>query len=159
MMQRYDKNARPLGMRKIRAGVTTASMRAGTLCTGGSDGSVVCTGPRETIRFKDTSASPVSALLPGPRRTWIVAFVNGDIGLWDGTIGVLLDDAKLHGPVGHLAIRDQTLLAASELGDSMEWDLSDLGRSYGELMKEVARVPVVWENGRPVQTANSSHPR
>jgi hypothetical protein len=63
----------------------------------------------------------------------------------------MLVNARLHGSIIHLEAGPTSLVAASELGQSLVWDLSTLVQPRPEFLATVrAAVPAVWENGRPI---------
>ena len=106
-------------------------------------------GPR--LSFEHVPSSPVSRVLWGPRQTLVVGFDNGVLGVWDSRTGSRLDDARLHGPVVHLAYRAGMVLAATELGGHLSWDLRVLEQDRCALLREVWReVPLLWVGGLPV---------
>src|SRR5262249_32676894 len=109
-------------------------------------------------------SSPVVRLLEGPMNTLIVGYASGALGIWNQTDGTRLAYTRLHGAVVHLLIEDHKLYAATELGDSLVWDLGAFYRDYCELLKDVwAQVPVVWEGGdvvaQPPPTDHACHRR
>ena len=76
---------------------------------------------------------------------------NGEVGLWDLKTGALLIRARLHGGIIHLRTSPSGLVAASELGQSLNWDLSTLVEPRTDFMTAVrSAAPAVWDDGRPV---------
>ena len=76
-----------------------------------------------------------------------MGFENGLVGLWDLKTGALLDSQKLHGPIKHLFIEELQLIAISEFGNSLVWDLNTLYQDYCELLNQVWNdVPTIWLN-------------
>ncbi len=60
-------------------------------------------------------------------------------------------NARLHGEITHLKSSPSGLIAVSELGQFLNWDLSTLVEPRTEFMNGVrSAVPAVWENGRAV---------
>jgi hypothetical protein len=136
----------------------------GWLALGYEEGSIeivsLAPGSRPRSRVSTSlEAVPSSAVLrlrPGPGRTLIAGFANGLLGLWDLETGQRLEQRRLHGPVLHLLLQDDRLVAATDLGRHTVWDLRILRASYCELLRRVwARVPVIWEKGAPVRRAPS----
>jgi len=126
------------------------------LVTGHRDGNieVLATqgdGGRAGLTFEHVPSSPVLRMLVGPEGTLIVGYANGLVGLWNLEDGQRLDHARLHGAVVHLALENQRLYAATELGQWLVWDLSAFYLDHCELLRQVWQsVPVLWEGGRPV---------
>ncbi|HEY3354120.1 MAG TPA: protein kinase [Polyangia bacterium] len=140
----------------VPAGVT-AVLRAGPyLVVGLEDGRVelVATGAvrREApTSLEDAPLSPVVRLAAGPGGTLAAGHANGAVILWSLESGVRLDELRLHGPAAHLLVRDGWLHAASELGDAQSLDLTVFSLSYCDFLRQVwARIPILWESGRPV---------
>jgi eukaryotic-like serine/threonine-protein kinase len=103
------------------------------------------------LNLEEVPEHAPTALAAGPAGSLVVGFADGLLGLWDPASGERLLHAKLHGPIRHLRVDARGLSAASELGDHLRWELADLERPYCELLADLwARVPVVWEGGRPV---------
>jgi WD40 repeat protein/serine/threonine protein kinase len=105
------------------------------------------------LALQHTPASRPLRLLAGPRGTWIAGFANGFVGIWDGTSGVLLESAWLHGQVVHLVVEGGALHAATELGTHLRWSLATFDADRCALLDEVWRhEPAVWD-GAAVITA------
>jgi WD40 repeat protein len=101
--------------------------------------------------MQTTPASPVTRIAAGPRGTVAAGFANGEVGLWDLTTGTLLVNARLHGRIIHLAAGPTGLVAASELGQALIWDLDTLVQPRDEFLRAARKaVPAVWDDGRPV---------
>jgi len=117
-------------------------------------------GVRTTFTFEDVPSSPPTVARAGPQGTLVVGYASGLIGLWNPDNGQRLIADRLHGPVAHVALDGDALVAASELGDQRLIDLSVFQRPYCELMEEVwDDVPVVWRDGLPVQSPpDPAHP-
>jgi len=108
---------------------------------------------RPGLHLEDTVSSEVLALAAGPMGTVVAGHANGRVGLWSLDNGLLLEDASLHGPVIHLGVLGDSLVAATGLGDHLRWELDTLTMDRCDLLREVwDDVPVVWENGLPVPT-------
>jgi len=109
--------------------------------------------------FEEAPTKAVTRLLPGPNRTLVAGFANGEVGVWSRRDGARLVRARLHGPVAHLFWRGDVLVAATELGDTAELDLADLAGPRCALLTRIwARVPQVWEGGRPtLRPADAGH--
>ncbi len=106
---------------------------------------------RARAMARGTPSSPVVRVLLTPHDTLVAGFANGLLGIWDLRSGQLLERSHLHGPVVHLLLEGSKLHAATELGNHLSWDLSVLFRDYCKLLAQVwSRVPVVWEQGRPL---------
>jgi WD40 repeat protein len=107
---------------------------------------------RPTYSFEETPSSPVVRLLGGPMGTVIIGFASGVLGIWKLDNGKSLERTRLHGPVIHVALVEDALYAATELGDTAVWDLGIFHDDYCALLERVWEdVPVVWENGLPVR--------
>lgn len=80
--------------------------------------------------------------------------MRGAVGAWSFRDGSRLALAHLHGPIGHLVLRDAQLYVASELGAMLSWDLRDFRSEYCALLEHVWKsVPTEWREGRPVATS------
>jgi len=103
------------------------------------------------LAMRATPSSPVTRIGAGPAGTVAAGFANGEVALWDLKTGVMLINARLHGRIIHLAAGPSGLVSASELGQSLNWDLSSLEEPRTEFLRRVrSAVPAVWENGRAV---------
>ena len=108
---------------------------------------------RPGLHLEDTVSSEVLVLAAGPMGTVVAGYANGRVGLWSLDNGLLLEEASLHGPVMHLGVLGDSLVAATGLGDHLRWELDTLTMDRCELLRDVwDDVPVVWENGLPVPT-------
>ena len=144
--------------REVGTGASALAVINSRLVVGYANGHVglarVAGGKLSAGRLNHTPASPVVALAAGPRGTLIAGYANGQLGIWNLQDGKRLDNARLHGPVIHLLVKDQKLYAATELGDHLVQDLSPLYSAHCDLLKEVWRkVPVVWTGGAAVKQA------
>ncbi len=98
-----------------------------------------------------TPQSPVTRIVAGPAGTVAAGFANGQVALWDLETGAMLINSRLHGGIVHLRTSSSGLIAVSELGQFLDWDLSALVEPRSEFMEGVrSAVPAVWENGRAV---------
>ena len=165
----FDGDGRALWHFEVAAGVTAIAARlaggqpGGQVLIGYSDGNIESrsrAGKLAAVSFRDTSSSPVTRIVIGPRQTAVLGYQNGVVGLWDVSDGVRLWQRRLYGSVAHMQLRDGTLYAATELGSELSWDLSVLGAERCALLRKVwAAVPVVWEHGRGVERKEpSGHP-
>ncbi len=103
------------------------------------------------LAMRAVPSSPVTRIVAGPAGTVAAGFANGEVGLWDTETGAMLISARLHGSIAHLRSSPSGLIAVSELGQFLNWDLSALVEPRGEFMNGVrSAVPAVWENGRAV---------
>jgi len=91
-------------------------------------------------------------MMAGPMGTLLVGYADGALVLWDLRDGAVLDRAKLHGPVTHLVRQGASVYAATELGDTVSWDLSELHEDYCATLRTVwDRIGIAWEDGRAVR--------
>ncbi|MFH0901743.1 MAG: WD40 repeat domain-containing protein, partial [Pseudomonadota bacterium] len=106
---------------------------------------------KPSFGFEGVRSSRVVRVVEGPTGTIIAGYANGFLGVWSTANGVLLDSFKLHGPLTHILILDDTLHAATELGDSLVVDLGVFDHDYCTLLHRMWKtVPVLWEDGLPV---------
>ncbi|MFH0901246.1 MAG: WD40 repeat domain-containing protein, partial [Pseudomonadota bacterium] len=106
--------------------------------------------PRPTHTFKGAPSCAVTRLVAGPPGTLVGGYANGTVAMWNLADGAVLEEAKLHGSIWHLFFTGEKLIAASEVGQYLAWDLSAFKQGYCELMRQVWRsIPVIWENGLP----------
>ena len=129
--------------------VVALAQRGQNLYLGLEDGGVMLL-PRTTSRpvgimLEDVPSYAVTALLPVSDELLLAGFGDGTVGLWSAERGSVLVDAQLYGPVVHLAARDSTVMAATEMGDHLAWELSVLDEPYCSVLRKLwAEVPVVW---------------
>jgi len=103
------------------------------------------------LAMRATPSSRVTRIVSGPAGTVAAGLANGEIALWDLETGAMLISARLHGSITHLRSSPSGLIAVSELGQFLNWDLSALVEPRTEFMNGVrTAVPAVWENGRAV---------
>ncbi len=141
----------------IGPATTSLARLGGWLILGFEDGNVERHRPGEAsqrvaLPFTDTASSAVVRIVAGPHGTVVVGYANGLVGLWSVDNGSLLHSARLHGPVTHLRVVDQQLVALTALGDSLAWDLTPMTTDRCVLLRQVwEQVPVVWSGGLPVE--------
>jgi WD40 repeat protein/serine/threonine protein kinase len=106
---------------------------------------------RKRFSFEDVPASRVVRMLIGPMETLVVGYADGLLKIWDLNTGTHLAQARLHGPVIHLLLKDRKLYAATELGGHLVWDLSVMYMDRCDVLRQLWKtVSVVWEGGKPV---------
>jgi dipeptidyl aminopeptidase/acylaminoacyl peptidase len=104
--------------------------------------------------FEQAPSSPVVRLVPGPMKTLIAGFANGQLGIWHLRDGSQLIHERLHGRVIHLKLDRGRLIAATEIGDHVVLDLSIFREGYCPLLRSIwSKVPLVWEGGLPILRA------
>jgi WD40 repeat protein len=139
---------------EVGEGVTALTASKRWLVLGRRDGTLRLldlAGKPARVAFAGTPASAVTRLALGAADTMAAGFADGRVGLWNLTSGRRLATTRLHGPVQALSLRASRLIAVSELGSAVRWDLTALDMPYCELLRRVWRgVPVVWERGRAV---------
>jgi hypothetical protein len=134
-------------------GVTAMAMNGSVRMLGFADGTVEIHDDTRAVRFERAPTSAVLRLMPGPAKTTLAGYANGAVMLWDPA-GRRLAEGRLHGRVIHLRVTGTTVVAATDLGSMLRWDLALLDADYCELLREVWRdVPVTWEDGRSVLRA------
>ena len=144
-----EEDLRPTWIVPLAEDVTAVAQGSGCLVVGLQDGRLLAfpppPDPSPPLTLEDSPSSPATALLPVGGDLLLAGFGDGTVGLWSLRDGVLLVDEPLYGPVVHLGSHGARLLAATELGDQLVWDLSVLAEPYCDLMRAVwAEVPVVW---------------
>jgi WD40 repeat protein len=153
----FDRFGRPVRTYSADTGLTAVYRAHGYLIAGFKDGNVELIHPatgrrRAGFSLQEVPSSPVLRMTAGPRRTLVVGFANGAVGLWDLSTGVRLNRAQLHGPVVHLVAHRHRIYAATDLGSFLSWDLSTLRESWCSLLKDIwLQVPVGWEGSRAVR--------
>ncbi len=149
----YDATGKRAARHTIDVGAVAVGQIGGAFAVGYRDGKIdileePSDGPTHTAALERPPTSPPTELLAGPMDTLIAGYQSGDVGIWSLADGSRLTRARLHGAITHLLLEDGKLYVASELGDHLVWDLSQLRRDYCELMEEIwERVPVVWTEG------------
>jgi len=109
--------------------------------------------------LEDVPSYPVTAMLPISEDLLLAGFGDGTVGLWSTDRGTVLVDAQLYGPVVHLAAQGSTVMAATEMGDHLAWELGVLDEPYCTLMQGLwDEVPVVWrQQGLRLEGAPAGH--
>jgi WD40 repeat protein/serine/threonine protein kinase len=163
IIELFDSEGRTLGIFGSGADVTAAAPLRGALAVGFRDGGIELrsiSGAREPVDFQDTPGSAVRRLVAGPNGTLVAGFANGNFGVWGTSSGARLAEGQIHGSVSHLAIHDQVLIVAGDLGAIATMDLSLLAADYCDLLREVwSRVPVIWSShGALMRAPGASHP-
>jgi len=103
------------------------------------------------VRLERTPAGAVRRMLLGPSATLAVGFDSGAVGLWLMSNAKRLALEQLHGPVVHLLLSEQSLFAATSLGQHLHWSLQSLHASRCCLLENIWRsVPSEWVGGRAV---------
>jgi len=153
----FSPRGAPLASLHVDAGVTAMARGEGVLVLGYADGNLeLLTLPsgarRAGFALEESPGSAVERLVLGPRGTLVAGYAGGAVGLWHLESGRRLEQGQLHGPVVHLLLAGGRAYAATELGDSLAWDLAALEMDYCALLREVwRRVPVVWAGGAAVR--------
>jgi len=134
---------------------TALNRIGGRLVLGFHDGSIETVLAGRTISkkkvFSGTIPSRLERLAAGPEGILVAGYQDGHLGLWDLEKGILLEKARLNGPLRHILVAGQKLYAASDLGDHLVVDLETYLMPYCRLLQEIwQRVPAVWANGRPL---------
>ncbi|MFH0903138.1 MAG: WD40 repeat domain-containing protein, partial [Pseudomonadota bacterium] len=137
-------------------GVSALTRSGDWLVLGWNDGQIqlvpaTTSEPGPSFAFEGAPSSPVLRLLEGPMNTLFAGYTSGFLGMWSLENGAQLESTKLHGPVVHLMLENDTLFAATELGQVMTWKLDVFHQSACGLLRQVwQKVPVVWQGGLPV---------
>jgi WD40 repeat protein/serine/threonine protein kinase len=152
----YDLDGGKIGETQADVGVSSVARIGSWWVAGYRDGSIELISAAGVVKpafsFEATPSSPVVRMVAGPRGTLVAGHRDGSIGIWSLANGRRLAHARLHGPIRHLAVADDRLIAASDLGSTLFWDLADFSRDYCELLRQVwDEVPIVWEGGLPVR--------
>jgi WD40 repeat protein len=155
----FDMEGDKLGETPLTEGVTALTALEGlgkqdVLAMGYQDG-VVELGPLHLEglggknSLQDCPNSPVSILKAGPPGSIIAGFQDGTVGLWGLRDGTLIQKTRLHGALMHVILQDETLLAATDLGDTLKWDLGPFYTDQCTLLNEIwAHVPITWQRGQ-----------
>ena len=133
-------------------GLGALALSGDRLAMGYGEGNVeilnLSTSKRSRDPLEKTPSSPVVSLLFGPSNTLAAGYASGEVSLWSLSNGALLNQEELHGPITHLRLQNNWILAASVLGAHLSWNLNALNSDYCQLVAEVWQsVPVVWRNG------------
>jgi hypothetical protein len=112
------------------------------------DGGIELRGPNGRpvpVVFQEKPGIAVTRLAAGPSGTLVAGFADGRFGVWSTSSGARLAQGGIHGPVRHLALRDEMLVVAGEVGSLASVDLRLLVIDYCDLLREVwSQVPVAW---------------
>ena len=108
-------------------------------CWGDASGRIVLDGG---VELRETPSSAVTALTTGPGGVVLAGYDDGTVGAWDPGGGSALLRVHLHGPVQHLAVEDDRVLAATAVGDLRHLDLGVLAQDRCALLRDV------WRRGR-----------
>ena len=151
----FDPGGKQLTTIETEGWISAVARVGGTIVTGTEQRAMLvydgAEGGAAPTVMRTTPPSPITRIGAGPPGTAAAGFANGEIGLWDLGTGAMLVNARLHGSIIHLEAGPTSLVAASELGQSLVWDLSTLVQPRPEFLATVrAAVPAVWENGRPI---------
>jgi WD40 repeat protein len=139
----------PTWLLPLEDGVVALAQRGQSLFLG-LDGGGLMLLPRTSSRpvareLEDVPPFEVTALLPVSDDLLLAGFGDGAVGLWSAERGSVLVDAHLYGPVVHLAARGSTVMAATEMGDHLAWELGMLDLPYCTLLERIwEEVPMVW---------------
>ena len=150
-----DDAGKELDSVETDVGVTAVLSVPGYIVVGYDDGALEIVsrgaGPPETISLLDVPSSAVQRVIEGPMGTLIAGFENGVVGIWDQNNGQRLAGYKLHGAISHLALYEQHLVAASELGQLSVEDLGVFHQDACSVLRDVwQQVGVAWDDGRLV---------
>lgn len=145
----FDDEGGRVGERPAGPGIAALVGDATGVVVGYRDGHVERLGDEAALPFEETPNAVPTILTPGPGGVVFVGYGDGTVAMWQGTGGARLARARLHGGIQHLLLHERQLLVASDLGQSLVWDLDAFHRERCELLRSVwDRVPVVWEEGR-----------
>jgi len=110
--------------------------------------------------FERTPVGAPLRIVTGPANTIAVGYASGAFGIWSLKEGRLLAMTQLHGPIVHLSATPRQVVAASELGQAVLWDLSLLTDPYCKIVKAVwSEVDTIWQDGRVArQPTPERHP-
>lgn len=150
----FTESGDPLGEVPHDVSAVTAVTQIGTrLVLGSADGrlSAVSTTGEGLVRLERSAAAATLPLAASAGDTLVSGYADGTVTLHSLDGGIALAKHRLHGAVVHLRPTGVGLVAATDLGDQLRWNLDVLDRPYCELLREVwAEVAVVWERGRPI---------
>lgn len=159
---RFTLNGQPLGKIQLMSGVTAITEaeeeeRGLLSITGYRDGQVQIASVEEehtngSMSLQQVPSSSVSRLIAGPSGTVAVGFEDGTVGLWELRNGLEIRKTRLHGSIQHLALFKETLVAGTDLGDSISWSLAPFYRDSCALLDQMWNdVPIVWKRGRAIR--------
>ena len=145
LLTTFETESRISAVARVGGKIVTGSVRGAIRAHGGAEEDAAASA------MQTTPASPVTRIEAGPPGTVAAGFANGEVGLWDLGTGAKLISARLHGTIIHLEAGPSSLVAASELGQMLEWDLESLVEPRADFLRMVRQAaPAVWENGRAV---------
>jgi WD40 repeat protein len=145
LVERTEIEGRTSAVARIDGSLVIGTERGALVLREETDGKVAVS------TMRDTPAAPVVRIAAGPAGTIAAGFANGEIGLWDLATGTSLLSARLHGSIDHLAATGAGLVAASEFGQLVNWDLTVLVEPREELLASIRSAsPALWQDGRPV---------
>lgn len=105
---------------------------------------------RPRVSFENTPTSPLIRLAVGAPGTVAAGYADGTVALWHLASGRRLAATRLHGAIEHLQLRASRLRVATDLGNTLGWDLAAFDMPYCQLLRRIwSRVPVIWKDGRP----------
>ena len=137
--------------------VALATDEAGVV-VGYRDGHVERLDGQDARPFEETPNAVPTVIAPGPGGVIFVGYGDGTVAMWQGDGGARLAQARLHGGIQHLLQHQRRLLVASDLGQSLIWELDPFHRERCELLRRVwDQVPVVWEGGRALARGIPEH--
>ena len=116
-------------------------------------------GLEATLRLQQTPSSPASKIEQGPAGTIAIGFTDGVFGVWSRDTGQRIISTRLHGAITDIDFTEKDLIALSELGDVLKWDVKVLSAHQCDVLKGMWKdVAVVWKDGEPrVEPPISSH--
>jgi hypothetical protein len=164
-VRRFRRDGRPCGVGPGGLGVTALLVVGDRLVTGFGDGSVEVRSsdagsPEAPVLLESTPGQRVVSLAVVSSEVVAAGMGEGTVGLWDLASGRLIDRFELHGPVVHLVVHGERLLAATSVGDFHATDLRAFRLDWCGLVREVWEgVPEVWNAGRvEVRPPPAGHP-
>jgi serine/threonine protein kinase/WD40 repeat protein len=155
---RFGGDGRKLGAFPLSAPATAIGVAADEVQVGFEDGRIArVDGTGMLERASEARPSRIAIL---PSSLLAAGYESGAVELWDRSNGAHLEHARLHGPIMHLAFANGRLVAVSELGSTLAWDLSAFLEPWCELLGAVwKKIPIVAENGRLIEkSAPIDHP-
>ncbi|MEQ9320682.1 MAG: WD40 repeat domain-containing protein, partial [Polyangiaceae bacterium] len=145
----FDAEGKRLREHPAGPGIVALASDGAGIVVGYRDGHVERLGDQEARPFEETPNAVPTIIAPGPGGVLFVGYGDGTVAMWQGDGGARLATARLHGAIHHLLQHGRQLLVASDLGQSLVWELEPFHRERCELLRTVwDQVPVVWEGGR-----------
>ncbi len=154
----FDPRGAELARIHVGEGVTAiARARPDALIVGYRDGGIELVDAHGRLAgaptFEQVPASAAARIVLGPGGTAAIGYADGTVGLWNLGDGKQFARERIHGRAHHLLVDGHELFAASDLGDSLRWDLAAFDRDYCDLLRQIwAAVPVVWSSGSAVES-------